>query len=36
VNDPEEALRLWRAGVRGIMSDDPAAILDARRRLTSS
>jgi glycerophosphoryl diester phosphodiesterase len=25
-----------RAGVRGIMSDDPAAILDARRRLTSS
>lgn len=35
VNDPEEALRLWRAGVRGVMSDDPATILAARRRLTN-
>jgi glycerophosphoryl diester phosphodiesterase len=33
VNDPDEALRLWRAGVQGIISDDPAVMLDARRRL---
>jgi glycerophosphoryl diester phosphodiesterase len=36
VNDPREALRLWRNGVHGILSDDPAAILKARQRLTSS
>lgn len=33
VNDPADALRLWRAGVTGILSDDPAAILVARARL---
>ena len=33
VNDPADALRLWRAGVTGILSDDPAAMLAARARL---
>jgi glycerophosphoryl diester phosphodiesterase len=33
VNDPADALRLWRAGVTGILSDDPAAMLVARARL---
>ncbi|MEX2178081.1 MAG: glycerophosphodiester phosphodiesterase family protein [Gemmatimonadaceae bacterium] len=32
VNDPAEALRLWEAGVAGILTDDPQAILGARRR----
>ncbi len=32
INDPAVALRLWRAGVRGILSDDPAAILRAREQ----
>lgn len=31
VNEPAVALRLWRDGVRGILSDDPAAILGARQ-----
>ena len=30
VNDREVARRLWRAGVRGILSDDPATIIAAR------
>jgi glycerophosphoryl diester phosphodiesterase len=30
VNDPARARRLWAAGVTGIISDDPAAILRAR------
>lgn len=30
INDGEAARRLWRAGVRGILSDDPATILSAR------
>ncbi len=30
VNDPAEARRLWAAGARGIISDDPAAILAVR------
>lgn len=30
VNSPRQALRLWSAGVQGILSDDPAAILRAR------
>ena len=30
INDPEHALRLWRLGVQGIISDDPAKILAAR------
>jgi glycerophosphoryl diester phosphodiesterase len=31
INDPARALRLWRLGVQGIISDDPATILAARR-----
>jgi glycerophosphoryl diester phosphodiesterase len=31
VNDPAYALRLWREGVQGILSDDPRAILAARQ-----
>jgi glycerophosphoryl diester phosphodiesterase len=30
VNDPAEARLLWQAGVRGIISDDPAAMLALR------
>jgi glycerophosphoryl diester phosphodiesterase len=30
INDPEHALRLWRLGVQGIISDDPGTILAAR------
>jgi glycerophosphoryl diester phosphodiesterase len=30
VNDPATALALWRLGVRGIISDDPGAMLAAR------
>jgi glycerophosphoryl diester phosphodiesterase len=30
VNDPAQARALWRAGVHGIISDDPGAILAAR------
>ncbi len=33
VNDPREAMRLWRQGVHGILSDDPATILKARASL---
>jgi glycerophosphoryl diester phosphodiesterase len=33
VNDPEEARRYWKAGVQGIISDDPAIILPARAAL---
>ena len=31
VNDPEYALRLWREGVQGILSDDPRSMLAARK-----
>ncbi len=31
VNEPAQALQLWRAGVQGIISDDPATMLAARR-----
>jgi len=31
VNDPAQAQRLWRQGVHGIISDDPALMLAARR-----
>jgi glycerophosphoryl diester phosphodiesterase len=34
VNDPALARRLWSQGVSGIISDDPAAMLAARTRLT--
>jgi glycerophosphoryl diester phosphodiesterase len=30
INDPARALRLWRIGVQGIISDDPRALLAAR------
>lgn len=30
INDPSHALQLWKLGVNGIISDDPAAILAAR------
>ena len=30
INDPADALRLWREGVQGILSDDPRSILAAR------
>ncbi len=33
VNDPRQALRLWRMGIAGVLSDDPQRILDARRTL---
>jgi glycerophosphoryl diester phosphodiesterase len=32
VNDTDQALQLWHAGVQGIISDDPAAMLAARAR----
>lgn len=32
VNDPGEGARLWQAGVRGLISDDPAAMLTLRAR----
>jgi glycerophosphoryl diester phosphodiesterase len=32
VNAPAEALQLWRAGVQGVISDDPALMLAARTR----
>jgi glycerophosphoryl diester phosphodiesterase len=32
VNAPAEALQLWRAGVQGIISDDPAMMLATRSR----
>jgi len=31
INDAATALQLWRAGVQGIISDDPGAMLVARR-----
>jgi glycerophosphoryl diester phosphodiesterase len=31
INDPAYALRLWREGVQGIVSDDPKSILAARK-----
>ena len=35
VNDPAHALRLWRDGVQGIISDDPGPMLAARSTLTT-
>jgi glycerophosphoryl diester phosphodiesterase len=32
VNAPAEALQLWRAGVQGVISDDPALMLATRTR----
>ncbi len=36
VNDPAEARRLWAAGVRGIISDDPGTMLRLRGELYGS
>lgn len=36
INDAATARRLWRVGVRGILSDDPATILRARRETASA
>nr|MCU0626261.1 hypothetical protein [Gemmatimonadaceae bacterium] len=33
VNDRTDALRLWRSGVTGILTDDPATMLVARATL---
>jgi len=33
VNDPQVAEVLWRDGINGIISDDPATMLDLRRRV---
>jgi glycerophosphoryl diester phosphodiesterase len=33
INDPAHAVRLWNAGVRGIITDDPAAMVAARASL---
>jgi len=32
INDADDAIRLWHAGVQGILSDDPATMLAARPR----
>jgi glycerophosphoryl diester phosphodiesterase len=34
-NNPDTALRLWRAGVSGIVTDDPAALVRARMLLNT-
>ena len=36
INDPRIAEDLWRGGVNGIISDDPGAMLELRRRITTS
>lgn len=33
VNDPRTAERMWRGGVTGIVTDDPGALLERRRRM---
>ena len=33
INSPQVAVRLWNSGIQGIISDDPAAILQARTTL---
>ena len=34
INDPASATKLWRDGVQGIVTDDPAIMLRARERLS--
>jgi glycerophosphoryl diester phosphodiesterase len=34
INAPDVAVRLWRSGVQGIISDDPATMIGARRTMT--
>jgi glycerophosphoryl diester phosphodiesterase len=36
INDPDVAIGLWRVGVQGILSDDPATMLAARQRAAAS
>lgn len=36
INDRRQALRLWQAGVNGIISDDPGVMLDERRSVERS
>ena len=36
VNDPSHATRFWRAGVRGIITDDPATMVAARNSLATT
>jgi glycerophosphoryl diester phosphodiesterase len=36
INDPRAAEDLWRGGVNGIISDDPGAMLELRRRIGTS
>ena len=33
INDPRQAVQFWRRGVKGILSDDPGAMIEARRRI---
>jgi glycerophosphoryl diester phosphodiesterase len=33
INDPARAVALWRAGINGIISDDPAVMLRTRESL---
>ena len=33
VNEPDHAMRLWRDGVQGIISDNPEIMLIARQRM---
>ncbi len=35
INSPDDAKRLWRLGVHGILSDDPAVIMRARKEFES-
>jgi glycerophosphoryl diester phosphodiesterase len=30
INAPRQAVRLWQQGVRGVLSDDPEAVMRAR------
>jgi len=36
INEAADAIGLWNVGVQGILSDDPATMLAARRRATSA
>jgi glycerophosphoryl diester phosphodiesterase len=36
VNGPAIAQKLWRAGIQGIVTDDPRAMILAREELLSS
>lgn len=36
INSPAVALRLWKAGVQGIITDDPGRMLEARRQRSTN